>query len=112
MKKIFYPLLVLLSGFYACNDEDRQAASATSDSDIDAARNFIQAALVGDFEKAKTYMLNDSLSLQDLNAIARLNERLSKEEKEKYGITDGLIRMSVGIENVQDILNDLQQALG
>ena len=34
-----------------------------------------------------------------------------KEEKEKYGITDGLIRMSVGIENVQDILNDLQQAL-
>lgn len=34
-----------------------------------------------------------------------------KEEKEKYGISDGLIRMSVGIENVQDILNDLQQAL-
>jgi methionine-gamma-lyase len=34
-----------------------------------------------------------------------------KEEKDKYGITDGLIRMSVGIENVQDILNDLQQAL-
>ena len=29
-------------------------------------------------------MLNDSLSLQDLNAIERLNERLSKEEKEKY----------------------------
>jgi methionine-gamma-lyase len=34
-----------------------------------------------------------------------------KEEREKYGITDGLIRMNVGIENVQDILNDLQQAL-
>jgi methionine-gamma-lyase len=34
-----------------------------------------------------------------------------KEEKEKYGITDGLIRMNVGIENVQDILNDLEQAL-
>lgn len=32
-------------------------------------------------------------------------------EKEKYGITDGLIRMSVGLENVQDILNDLEQAL-
>jgi methionine-gamma-lyase len=28
-----------------------------------------------------------------------------------YGITDGLIRMSVGIENVQDILADLEQAL-
>jgi len=34
-----------------------------------------------------------------------------KEEKEKYGITDGLIRMNVGIENLQDILNDLNQAL-
>jgi methionine-gamma-lyase len=34
-----------------------------------------------------------------------------KEEKEKYGITDGLIRMNVGIENVQDIIADLEQAL-
>ncbi len=34
-----------------------------------------------------------------------------KEEKEKYGITDGLIRMNVGIENVQDIISDLEQAL-
>jgi methionine-gamma-lyase len=34
-----------------------------------------------------------------------------KEEKEKYGITDGLIRMNVGIENLPDIINDLEQAL-
>ncbi|PWT71086.1 MAG: cystathionine gamma-synthase [Bacteroidetes bacterium] len=34
-----------------------------------------------------------------------------KEAREKYGITDGLIRMSVGMENVEDILNDLSQAL-
>jgi methionine-gamma-lyase len=34
-----------------------------------------------------------------------------KEEKEKYGITDGLIRMNVGIENIQDIITDLDQAL-
>jgi methionine-gamma-lyase len=33
-----------------------------------------------------------------------------KEKREQYGITDGLIRMSVGIENVEDILNDLEQA--
>jgi methionine-gamma-lyase len=33
-----------------------------------------------------------------------------KEEKEKYGITDGLIRMNVGIENLQDIIIDLNQA--
>jgi methionine-gamma-lyase len=35
-----------------------------------------------------------------------------KEKREQYGITDGLIRMSVGIENVQDIILDLEQALG
>jgi methionine-gamma-lyase len=34
-----------------------------------------------------------------------------KEKRVKYGITDGLIRMSVGIENIADILNDLDQAL-
>jgi len=34
-----------------------------------------------------------------------------KEEKEKYGITDGLIRMNVGIENLRDIISDLDQAL-
>lgn len=35
-----------------------------------------------------------------------------KEQREKYGIADGLIRMNVGIENAEDILEDLEQALG
>ncbi len=35
-----------------------------------------------------------------------------KEKREQYGITDGLIRMSVGIENAADIMRDLHQALG
>jgi methionine-gamma-lyase len=34
-----------------------------------------------------------------------------KEQREKYGITDGLIRMNVGIENSEDIIADLEQAL-
>lgn len=34
-----------------------------------------------------------------------------KEQRERSGITDGLIRMSIGMENIQDILNDLEQAL-
>ena len=34
-----------------------------------------------------------------------------REQREKSGITDGLIRMSVGIENIEDLLADLQQAL-
>ena len=34
-----------------------------------------------------------------------------KEEREAVGITDGLVRISVGIENVDDLLEDLQAAL-
>jgi methionine-gamma-lyase len=37
---------------------------------------------------------------------------IPKEQRDKYGITDGLIRMNVGIENLQDIIADLEQALG
>ncbi len=36
---------------------------------------------------------------------------LTSDERKAYGITDGLIRMSVGIENLADLLTDLEQAL-
>ncbi|MEP7163549.1 MAG: aminotransferase class I/II-fold pyridoxal phosphate-dependent enzyme [Ferruginibacter sp.] len=36
---------------------------------------------------------------------------VSAQERAQFGITDGLIRLSVGIENIEDILNDLEQAL-
>jgi methionine-gamma-lyase len=34
-----------------------------------------------------------------------------KEQRIKYGISDGLIRMSIGMESIADILTDLDQAL-
>jgi methionine-gamma-lyase len=34
-----------------------------------------------------------------------------KKQREQYGITDGLIRMSIGMENAGDIISDLDQAL-
>lgn len=36
---------------------------------------------------------------------------IPKVEREKSGITDSLIRLSVGIEDVEDLINDLEQAL-
>lgn len=36
---------------------------------------------------------------------------MGKEARESAGITDGLVRISVGIENVDDIIDDLEQAL-
>src|SRR6185312_9082806 len=37
---------------------------------------------------------------------------LSAEERARLGITDGLVRISVGIEDINDLLEDLDQALG
>ena len=34
-----------------------------------------------------------------------------KEDKKKAGITDGLVRYAVGIEDVEDLIADLEQAL-
>jgi methionine-gamma-lyase len=36
---------------------------------------------------------------------------MSPEERAKAGITDGLLRLSVGLENPRDIITDLAQAL-
>ena len=38
------------------------------------------------------------------------HSKISKEEREKLGIFDGLLRFSVGIEDHNDIINDLKQA--
>ena len=39
------------------------------------------------------------------------NETVIIQEREAAGVTDGLVRLSVGLENVQDIIEDLTQAL-
>ncbi|WP_084553801.1 PLP-dependent transferase [Desulfopila aestuarii] len=37
---------------------------------------------------------------------------MSREDRERVGITDGLLRFSTGIEDVDDLMTDLEQALG
>jgi O-succinylhomoserine sulfhydrylase len=37
--------------------------------------------------------------------------RLSEEDRLEVGITNGLVRISVGLENIEDIIEDIQQAL-
>jgi len=39
------------------------------------------------------------------------HSKISRDEREKLGIFDGLLRFSVGIEDHNDIINDLKQAL-
>ena len=37
---------------------------------------------------------------------------IPKEEREKSGVVDGLIRLSVGLEDIDDLIDDLKQAIG
>jgi cystathionine beta-lyase len=37
--------------------------------------------------------------------------KMSPEERRKVGVTDALLRLSVGIENVDDLIEDIEQAL-
>lgn len=36
---------------------------------------------------------------------------IPKDIRDKVGITEGLIRLSIGIENIDDLLADLEQAI-
>jgi len=40
------------------------------------------------------------------------HQQLSKEELELSGIKEGVIRLSVGLENADDLIEDLKVALG
>lgn len=75
----------------------------------------------GDLEKGKKVMDSVQLcvlavSLGDAETLIQhpasmTHSPYTKEEREKAGISDGLIRLSVGLEDAQDIIDDLQQAL-
>jgi hypothetical protein len=90
MKKILYLSSFLLFCLYACKNEDKN--EPTSENDVDAVRNFIQAALEGNYEKAKTFMIADSLSMERMSNIERVN--LSTEEKK------GLASASINVHDI------------
>jgi cystathionine beta-lyase/cystathionine gamma-synthase len=39
------------------------------------------------------------------------HEHMSPEERAKIGIPDGFLRMSIGLENAEDLIADIEQAL-
>src|SRR5262249_38555977 len=39
------------------------------------------------------------------------HRNLTRQERERIGIGDGLVRFSVGLETPDDLINDLEQAL-
>jgi len=65
--------------------------------------------------RLKIFKIAESLggveSLVELPAIMT-HASIPAEERARAGLDDGLIRLSVGIENVEDLVADLKQAMG
>ncbi len=73
---------------------------------LDAGRKFID----------RVQLCSRSANLGDTRTIvthpaSTTHSKLKEEERLEAGITPGLIRISVGLEHVEDIINDLKQAL-
>ena len=88
---------------------------------MDGPGALISFGLKGGFEAGKTLMNNVKVSILavSLGGVESLIEhpasmthsKVSQEDKLKAGITDGLVRYSAGIEDINDLLWDLEQAL-
>ena len=66
-------------------------------------------------ERLKIFTLAESLGgVESLagHPASMTHASIPKEEREKSGLVDALIRLSVGIEDVRDLINDLEQAIG
>jgi O-succinylhomoserine sulfhydrylase len=73
---------------------------------IDRGRKFLNSLL----------MLSHSANLGDTRSIAThpastTHSKLTDDERMAVGITPGLIRIAVGLENIQDIIKDIDQAI-
>ena len=66
-------------------------------------------------ENLKLFTLAESLGgVESLSGhpASMTHASIPKEEREKTGVVDSLIRLSVGIEDVDDLIEDLRQAIG
>jgi len=46
-----------------------------------------------------------------IHPASTTHQQLTKEEQEAAGVTEDFVRISVGIEDVEDLIADLDQAL-
>lgn len=93
-----------------------------------AARQMLGGGSVVTFEieggKAEAFALMNALRIVDISnnlgdskslithPATTTHRRLSVEARQAVGITDGVLRISVGLEDVRDLIEDLSQALG
>ncbi|WP_299136489.1 aminotransferase class I/II-fold pyridoxal phosphate-dependent enzyme [uncultured Tenacibaculum sp.] len=83
--------------------------------------NIVAFEIKGGIEAGRKFLNNIkmcslSANLGDTRTIvthpaSTTHSKLSIEDRLEVGITDGLVRCSIGLENVEDVINDLNQAL-
>lgn len=88
---------------------------------MDGFGGMIAFELKGGFDAGKILMNNVKLcwlavSLGDVDTLIQhpasmTHVYIPREEKLKAGITDGLVRLSVGVEDAEDLIKDIKQAL-
>lgn len=83
--------------------------------------NIVAFEIKGGIEAGRKFL--DAIQLCSLSAnlgdtrtivthpASTTHSKLSKEDRLEVSITDGLVRVSVGLEHIDDIINDLKQAL-
>ena len=79
----------------ACGSND---SGNTSENDVDAARNFIRAALDGQYKEAQNLIVADSVNKQYLDAFAtNYRERMNGTDKRGYR------ESSINIHNIRSV---------
>ena len=98
-KSLYSVLMVVL--FIACNVNNYQPATTA----LEGGREFIDACLKGDFDKAAYYMLDDSLNNKDLLKIKRDYDFKPSDEKHSYAVSSIIINADETINDSTHIIN-------
>ena len=98
MKKVIALISISLFCLYACNNEEKQE-NKEDNNDVNTVRYFIQSALNGDYQKARTYMIKDSANEEWMQQAERVAASLSPEEKKGYA---GASIITYNIDRIND----------
>lgn len=109
LKQVRYPFLPSFSQYELAKKQMRLGGGIVTfelKGGIDQGRKFLDAL----------QMISLSANLGDTRTIAThpastTHSKLSEEERQAVGITPGLVRISVGLEHLDDIISDIEQAL-
>ena len=108
VKKVNYPLLEFNKNYDLAKKYLNDFASGLVSFEVE---NYESAKSILDSVKIFSIVANigDSKSIINHSA-STTHQQLSIEELEKAGVSQELIRLSIGIENVEDLIDDLEQA--